>query len=462
MSTDVAVLGAGPAGLAAAHRLATTGRSVVVLERAGRVGGLAGSFDVAGVRVDHGSHRLHPATAPDVMVLLRSLLGDDLQRRPRHGRIRLAGRWVAFPPHAGDLFRNLPPTFALGLARDTLTAPLRRPRADTFAEVVRAGLGPTMEEHFYSPYVQKIWATPPGELSGELARRRVGARSSGDLVRKVVRRRGADPDAGCFYYPRHGYGEIVERLADAAVGAGADVRLDTEVLGIDDGTAGACVRTEAEVLDADVVLSTVPLTLLPRLVTPAATDAVCAAAGALDFRALTLVYVVLEQPRYTEFDAHYFPGLDVPFSRVSEPKNYRDGAGSDPPDCTVLCAEVPCSPGDEIWRAGADELGDLVCSRLAALGLPHAAPVAAEVRRVPNAYPVYRVGFEQDFALLDEWASSLGRVATLGRQGLFAHDNTHHALAMGRTAADAVRDGQLDTSSWSAAREVFRSHVVED
>ena len=103
-----------------------------------------------------------------------------------------------------------------------------------------------------------------------------------------------------------------------------------------------------------------------------------------------------------------------------------------------------------------------MCSRLAALGLPHAAPVAAEVRRVPNAYPVYRVGFEQDFALLDEWASSLGRVATLGRQGLFAHDNTHHALAMGRTAADAVRDGQLDTSSWSAAREVFRSHVVED
>jgi protoporphyrinogen oxidase len=462
VDVDAAVLGAGPAGLAAAHRLASTGRSVVVLERSGRVGGLAGSFEVAGVRVDHGSHRLHPATAPDVMALLRSLLRDDLQRRPRHGRIRLAGRWVAFPPRAGDLVRTLPPRFALGLARDALTSPLRRARADTFAEVVRAGLGPTMAETFYSPYVQKIWAIPPDRLSGELARRRVGARSSGDLVRKVVRRRRGDPDAGCFYYPRHGYGEIVERLADAAVDAGAQVRLDTEVLGVDDGADGASVRTAAEVLGAGVVLSTVPMTALPRLVTPAAPETARAAAATLDFRALTLVYVVLDRSRYTEFDAHYFPALDVPFSRVSEPKNYRDGAGSDPKDRTVLCAEVPCSVGDDVWRAPAGDLGDLVCSHLAAQGLPRVAPIAAEVRRVPNAYPVYRVGFEEDFRALDEWAGGLGRVVTLGRQGLFAHDNTHHALAMGRAAADAVRDGQFETSSWSAARAVFRSHVVED
>ena len=129
----------------------------------------------------------------------------------------------------------------------------------------------------------------------------------------------------------------------------------------------------------------------------------------------------------------------------------------------MLCAEVPCSPGDEIWRAGADELGDLVCSRLAALGLPHAAPVAAEVRRVPNAYPVYRVGFEQDFALLDEWASSLGRVATLGRQGLFAHDNTHHAFAMAYAAAEVTGpDGRVDRARWAEHRREFATHTVED
>ncbi|MET1041036.1 MAG: FAD-dependent oxidoreductase, partial [Acidimicrobiales bacterium] len=67
MSADVVVIGAGPAGLMAAWRLARAGRSVVVHEAASRVGGMAGSIEVDGVRVDIGSHRLHPSTAPDVL-----------------------------------------------------------------------------------------------------------------------------------------------------------------------------------------------------------------------------------------------------------------------------------------------------------------------------------------------------------------------------------------------------------
>lgn len=462
-SFDTAVLGSGPAGVAAAYRLAASGRSVVVLERAGRVGGLAGSFDVGGLQVDHGSHRLHPSTDPEIMAMLRRLLGDDLQRRPRHGRIRLADRWVAFPPRATDLARHLPPAFVLALARDAITAPLRRPRADTFAEVVRARLGPAMADRFYFPYVRKIWATDPSALSGELARRRVGARSSGDLLRKVARPGRRRPDAGFFYYPKHGYGEIVERVADAAVGEGAQLCLDTEVSGIDERAERVRVHTaNGAYVDVGQVLSTLPLPVLPRLVSPPAPDAVCDAARSLTFRALTLVYLVLDLPRYTEFDAHYFPALDVPFSRVSEPKNYRDGRGVDPTDRTVLCAELPCSVGDAIWRASADDLGELVNRGLADQGLPSVSPVEVEVRRIANAYPVYRMGFERDFGVLDTWAGEL-RTVSLGRQGLFAHDNTHHAMAMGWAAADAVgRDGQFDVDRWSASRATFRSHVVED
>ena len=94
----------------------------------------------------------------------------------------------------------------------------------------------------------------------------------------------------------------------------------------------------------------------------------------LEFRALALVYLVLGRPRYTEFDAHYFPELDVAFSRVSEPKNYRDGDGVDPSDRTVLCAEVPCSVGDDTWRAADDALGAMVADGLVAQGLPRRIP----------------------------------------------------------------------------------------
>ena len=84
------------------------------------------------------------------------------------------------------------------------------------------------------------------------------------------------------------------------------------------------------------------------------------------------------------------------------------------------------------------------------------------VRRLPNAYPVYRTGFEQHFAAADNWVGGLDNLVTFGRQGLFAHDNTHHAMAMGWAAADALRGGRFDRSRWFVDRERFAAHVVED
>jgi phytoene dehydrogenase-like protein len=222
---DLVVLGAGPAGVGAAYRTARAGHRVVVLERAPGPGGAAASFEVDGIRVDHGSHRLHPAIQPRILDDLRGLLGDELQRRPRNGRILLEGRWIRFPLRPADLARRLPPSFAAGAAADAATAWARRPRADTFAETLRAGLGPTMCERFYFPYARKLWGLDPSELAGEQARRRVSAGSPGRLLARVAR--GAGRDSPWFWYPRGGFGAICERLAAAAADAGAELRYRT-------------------------------------------------------------------------------------------------------------------------------------------------------------------------------------------------------------------------------------------
>ena len=462
LSASVAVLGAGPAGLAAAWRAALAGHRVVVLERAGTPGGMAASFEVGGQRVDHGSHRLHPSTDPEVLAAVQALLGGTLQWRPRHGRIRLDGRWIHFPLRAGDLVRHLPPRFALAAGRDAVLAPLRRPRADTYAEVVRVGLGPTMLDHFYGPYAEKMWGVGPDELDGEQARRRIAASSARALAAKVLRRGDGAAPAG-FWYPEGGFGAIVEALTDAAVGAGAVVRCGAEVVAVD---LGDPVRTvslaDGSSVEADHVWSTLPMTALPRLVRGTHPQDVVEAAAGLPLRALVLVYLVLDQDRWTAFDAHYLPGRDTPVTRVSEPKRYRDAA-ADPADRTVLCAEIPCTVGDDVWRADDEALGRLVQAGLATSELPPALPVQVEVRRVPSAYPVYRTGYDRHFRALDDWAATLDGLVTLGRGGLHAHDNTHHALAMGWAAADALRpDGTWDAAAWAASRRAFSTHVVED
>jgi protoporphyrinogen oxidase len=464
----IAVVGAGPAGLAAAWRAAHAGHKVVVLERAASVGGMAGSFDVEGIRVDHGSHRLHPATPAPLLAALRELMGDELQVRPRNGRIRLMDRWVAFPLQTGDLVRHMPRSFAVRAGRDALLGPLRRPRADTFAEVVRAGLGPAVLATFYGPYAHKLWGVGPDELAGDLARRRISASSPAAIVRRLAR--GHRPEGQTFLYPRRGFGAISEALADAGSAAGAELRLGVGVSRLEPISASTLDGREAgwsvhlddgERLDADHVWSTMPLGALARMM-PSAPAAVTAAAGALGHRAMVLLYVVVDQPRWTTFDAHYFPGLDIAASRLSEPCNYRTNP-EDPADRTVLCAEIPCDVGDATWSASDDDLAERLADELAALGLPRVRPTTVTSRRLPRVYPVYRPGYQEHVATLERWASGLPGLLTFGRQGLFTPDNTHHAMAMGWAAADALAtDGTFDTDAWTSARDGFNSFVVED
>ncbi|MEC7578462.1 MAG: FAD-dependent oxidoreductase [Actinomycetota bacterium] len=108
---EIVIIGSGPAGLMAAWRAAELGHEVKVFESAPTVGGMSGSFDVAGLRVDYGSHRLHPSTPPHLLNRISSLLGDDLQTRERNGRIRLYDRWVSFPLRTTNMIRHLPLSF---------------------------------------------------------------------------------------------------------------------------------------------------------------------------------------------------------------------------------------------------------------------------------------------------------------------------------------------------------------
>lgn len=457
-SADVVVLGAGPAGLMAALQLARRGRSVVVVEQSGHVGGMAGSFEVAGIRVDYGSHRLHPVVAPRLRDELAGLLSADLQERRRRGRINVEGTWVGFPLRLGDLARNLPRSFTLRVGVDTALAPVRRMRRPTAYDALVARLGPTVANRFYVPYLTKLWGAHPSELAVELADRRVSARSGLDVVRRALRAR--QPGGGTFLYPRRGFGQFSDALADAASTAGADIRLGDGATAVATDPAGVEVRTSAgRTVRAALAASSIPVGTLATLA--GAPGPVGAAASRLRHRAMVLVYLVLATDRLTAFDAHYFPGLDTPVSRLSEPKNFRDG--DDPAGVTVVCAEVACDEGDATWAADAAALGDVVTDTLTPLGFSFGRVLDVQVRRIPKCYPAYDGSYVADLATVEDWVAAEPRLVTFGRQGLFAPDNTHHALHMGWELADAVRDdASFDDGRWAAAREAFRRHVVED
>lgn len=84
-------------------------------------------------------------------------------------------------------------------------------------------------------------------------------------------------------------------------------------------------------------------------------------------------------------------------------------------------------------------------------------------RRLRYAHPIYRRSYEHAFCELDHFIEQIDGLLTFGRQGLFAHDNTHHALFMAYSAVKCFeRDGRFHSARWRELRAISDTHVVED
>jgi protoporphyrinogen oxidase len=330
-------------------------------------------------------------------------------------------------------------------------------------------LGSTICQSFYFPYAVKLWGVDPSKLDATAAHRRVSGSSIAKMIAKVLNQVPGfkKPQAGGFYYPRKGFRQISDAFRATSEDLGARYRLNHRVRQITPQPGGGFTieaETDGVVVshDCDYVWSSIPLTILANSIVAEKPAEVTHAISNVRYRSMILIYLVLEQQQFTEFDAHYFPEVEIPLSRLSEPKNYY--ASQEPSGLTVLCGELPCSTEDHYWRASDEELGRLMVRWLRNAALPVSAKVRkVHTRRLSHAYPIYDRDFAGKLDTLEAWVGSIDGLVTFGRQGLFAHDNTHHAFAMAKAATECLNeDGGWNKAAWANAREHFREHVVED
>jgi protoporphyrinogen oxidase len=462
--THVVIVGGGPAGLAAAYRLSRASVSSVtvhLVERAPRPGGLAAGFQHGAYTLDFGPHRLHTAVHPAVLADLRELLGDSLDLKRRRGRIRLGGRYLPYPvgPRTlvglggGRLARLL-----VGFAAAKLSS---HPTAASYEAAIVGRLGRPLYDEFYAPYAEKVWGRPGGDIDVEQADRRVNQRGLADLLRLAV---GRGPGRS-YFYPRQGFGRIPAAYAEA-LAKRPSVQLDCSTLveriaWHERRAVGLTWRTDAATSSAplDHLVWSAPLPELIRRLDPPPPADVAAAAAHLRYRALVLVYVVLDRERVGMADTYYFPEPQFPFNRVIEQKNF--SPAMTPSGQTVLGLDIACDAQDATFSASDDDLQAWLVPHLERAGLARRQDVREVFsRRFRAAYPVYVRGSAERFARVMAWLEPLDNLWLIGRQGLRLHNNTHHSLVMGYRAADAIlEDGR---SRWSAELADFATFRVAD
>ncbi len=468
MKKQVYILGGGISGLTLAVQfLRRFGNkcSVTVIEGSENIGGIAGSFHVDGLTFDYGSHRIHPATPAHIFSDIKAYLGNDLLERPRNGRIRLLETYIPFPLRPAEMLRNLPYRFTAGFIFDLLKKALgsKQIAPSNFADALRQDLGNTICENFYFPFARKLWGVEPSEIAPVQARRRVAAQGMVALIKKAFCN--TNSTKNFFYYPRKGFGQLADALAEECRKLGGVILTSTQIKSINTERGritGICIGTPSpQSYDTDMVFSTIPVSALVNLLLPPVVPPIRTAVDSLRYRSLVLLYMVLDTDRFTPYDAHYFAQPDVIFSRVSESKNYTDSPCSSK---TGICLEIPCFYNDDVWNADSQTLGKQALDDLEKAGMPVACRIEQVFKKsVRYAYPLYERNYGWNMTIINTFLEGITNLICLGRHGLFLHDNIHHDMDMAYTAVSCVQnDCSFDTGRWLGQLPRFKDQVVED
>jgi monoamine oxidase len=229
--TDVVVVGAGAAGIAAARRVMAVGRRVVVLEAQGRIGGrcFTDTESFGGAPYDQGAHWLHvPDKNP--LVRLAARAGLDIYPAPAGQKVRI-GRRNARESELEDYLA------VVARAKRAIEDAARGKTDVSLAQAMPKDLGEWQPsaEFYLGPF-------SCGKDFPDL--------SVVDFVRSVER----DSDAFC----RQGFGTLLAKLVE-----GLPVQLSTPVTRINaQARGGIVVESGKGSLQARAVIVTVPTNVL--------------------------------------------------------------------------------------------------------------------------------------------------------------------------------------------------------
>jgi protoporphyrinogen oxidase len=424
------IIGAGPTGVGAAHRLDELNVDYLLVESNDRPGGMARSItDAHGFTWDLGGHVLHSHFASFDAAIADARV--EMTYPTRNGWILMDGELVPTPiqHQLSELPDDIQPD-----------AP-----ANDLGDYYRNHFGKKLAEEFFIPFQEKMWAIPVSRVGHDWTSLRNGSAERNVPQLKVAgigapNRKPTDATAVNFPYPKGGTGQLW-----AAICANLDqsrIRYGTTVTSVD-ANARLAVLSNGEVVSYENLVSTMPLpTLLQMTGCRQFTDVD-------DLRANSVVVVGLgfegtAPDALADKSWLYNPDPDIAWHRATMLSNYDPGlAGGG--RWNVLF-EIGCSSYRKVSAAAALES---CLDSVKFLGAHTSQLRSTFEQTVPMGYPVPTLGRDAILSEIDAYLRGK-HIRSRGRFGGWRYEscNQDYSFQQGRDAVDAALFGTAEMCYW--------------
>ena len=450
---SVIIIGAGPAGLTAAYELTKKGNKVTVIESTGSVGGMAKSFELFGQIVDCGPHRFF-SSDKIVNDLFHEVVEDDYTLVNRLTRIYYKNKFFDYPLKLGNVLKNLSPLEIIQILWSyAFQRVFGKKNLDTFEDWVTDKFGKKLFQMFFKTYSEKLWGISCDQIDSDWAAQRIKKLSLYEAVKAAIFGNKGNKHKTLvdqFAYPKHGTGEVYEKMARSIIDKGGEILFNKKIREIEvvDKTVKSLTDENGIVYTADIIISTMPLTLLLQGMSVIDQD-ILNLSKKLYFRNTTLVYLEVDSNQLFPDNWIYVHSPEVKHGRITNFRNWCPSINKEK-DTTILCMEFWSFDHEELWGYSDEQLAELAAKEIRTLNLIQTSSniLNTSVMRIPKCYPVYETGYMENLQPVIDYLKGFKNLYPIGRYGSFKYNNQDHSILMGILIARQIETGR-DQNLWS-------------
>ena len=452
MKKTLIIIGAGPAGLAAALEAKKNNFKVIILEKKNKPGGKGASDKYKEFIFDYGPHAFH-ATTKEISDCITNYAGQNLLELDVKQSLYITEKEMKYPfsiTYIKYLSFKLNINIFIDFFVSIFKSLILKPKIKSFKDFGELRFGKTLHNLCFGNYTKRVLGYDTDLLSVEYAKRKLPSVSILDFLIKLIFKTKKENQSYLnvrrYIYHKYGMGKIFESMAKDISKDGDEIIYNCEIEKFifkkDTEIAGIQIKSpEQKIINCDYIFSSCPL---DELMTYSNIDIEYEKnkLPQLEYKNVVIVNVILNKKKFSNNHWIYLVNEKFYFNRLSEQKNFSKYCT--PEDKTVLMFEKIVNFNDVEWKFKKKDWMKKVLNDLSFFGIQENEIDDIVINNIEKAYPIFFVDFEKTLKEIYSKLSKFKNLISSGRYGLYLDINMHDSMFLGKKSIKYLLDNNSE------------------